>query len=811
MTLSVRVFRIDRVVKPPGQQRIEHRPQRAPGIGEQVVESRRRGAVAHAVDHPGVLQRLEPGCHSVPGRAGAANDVLETVLAQHQLADDQQRPSLADQVQGGGDRAGPTGQVGQRDRRHSAQHDISEFENQTRTPGRRLCYQRLVTATAFDNLDDYFALPRVSGLAVSPDGSRVVTTVAELNAKRTEYLSAIWELDPTGERSARRLTRGSTGESTPAFTADGDVLFVSARPSADGAGADKPPPSLWRLPADGGEALEVLSMPGGVSAVRAARGADAAVIGAPLLPSARDVDDDRRLRELRKTSEVSAILHSGYPMRFWNKDIGPDQPHLFDVTGSRDLTPQPGGALRDAGFDISADGRFLITTWRVAGPGPAERSVLLRVEFATGERSVVADDPEADLDHPVISPDGSAIAFTRDTISAPDRAPRMTLQCLRFGDRPESVAPAWDRRPASLTWSSDGAALIVTADQGGRAPVFHIAVSTSTVSQLTDDDFAYTDVVAAPDGVLYALRSSYAAPPHPVRIDPDGAITVLPCVELPTLPGTLSDISAVAEDGTEVRSWLVLPEDTEHSGPAPLLLWIHGGPLSSWNSWSWRWDPWLLAANGYAVLLPDPALSTGYGQEFIERGWGAWGGPPFDDLMTATDAACAHPRIDATRIAAMGGSFGGYMANWVAGHTDRFAAIVTHASLWALDQFAPTTDLAYYWRRELTPQMTAANSPHLFVDRINTPMLVTHGDKDYRVPIGEGLRLWYELLASSALRAGDDGTSPHRFLYFPSEDHWVEAPPHAKIWYQVVIAFLAEHVLGETAELPELLGVPSRL
>lgn len=101
----------------------------------------------------------------------------------------------------------------------------------------------------------------------------------------------------------------------------------------------------------------------------------------------------------------------------------------------------------------------------------------------------------------------------------------------------------------------------------------------------------------------------------------------------------------------------------EDTAPAPLLLWIHGGPLGSWNGWSWRWNPWLMAAKGYAVLLPDPALSTGYGQAFIQRGWGAWGGSPFEDLMAATDAACRHPRVDAARTAAMGGSFGGYMAN----------------------------------------------------------------------------------------------------------------------------------------------------
>lgn len=665
-----------------------------------------------------------------------------------------------------------------------------------------------MTKTAFDSLDDYLALPRVSGLAVSADGSRVVTTVAELNDKRTEYVSAIWELDPAGKRPARRLTRGARGDSSPAFTVDGDLLFISSRPTAEKTDdTDKPPASLWRLPAGGGEAIEELSMPGGVSVVRTARAASAAVFGAPLLPAARDIDDDRRLRDQRKDARVTAILHSGYPVRYWDKDIGPDELHLLDATGPRDLTPQPCAALREAEFDISTDGRFLVTTWRVTGPGPAQRSVLLRVDLASGERSVIADDPDADLEHPAISPDGSAVAFTRETISTPHRAPRITLQYLRFGSQPQPVADAWDRWPTSVTWSSDGTSLIVTADQAGRAPIFVVDMSTSTVAQLTDDDFGYTDVVAAPGGVVYALRSSYATPPHPVHIDAGGAITVLPCSELPTLPGTLTDVSAAAADGTTVRSWLVLPdEDT----PAPLLVWIHGGPLGSWNGWSWRWNPWLLAAHGYAVLLPDPAMSTGYGQQFIQRGWGAWGGLPYDDLMTATDAACAHPRVDGARIAAMGGSFGGYMANWVAGHTTRFSAIVTHASLWALDQFGPTTDLAYYWHREMTPQMTSAHSPHHFVDRISTPMLIIHGDKDYRVPIGEALRLWYDLLAASALPADKDGHSPHRFLYFPSEHHWVLAPQHTKIWYQVVIAFLAEHVLGESAELPEMLGVASR-
>jgi dipeptidyl aminopeptidase/acylaminoacyl peptidase len=444
-----------------------------------------------------------------------------------------------------------------------------------------------------------------------------------------------------------------------------------------------------------------------------------------------------------------------------------------------------------------------VTTWQRPAAGASQRSVLVRIDVASGDHAVIADQPGADLFNPVIAPDGSAVAFLRESHSTPLRAPRITLSCLGFGDDVTDLAVDWDRWPASVTWSHSGDELFLTADDGGRRPVFRIRLADGAVEQLTADDFAYTDVTAAPGDVLYALRSSYAAPPHPVRIDTDGAVTVLPCVPVPELPGSLTEVTAEAADGSAVRSWLVLPRD---EAPAPLVLWVHGGPLASWNSWHWRWNPWLLAERGYAVLLPDPALSTGYGQHFIQRGWGNWGGAPYEDLIAATDAACRHPRVDASRTAVMGGSFGGYMANWIAGHTDRFDAIVTHASLWALDQFNATTDAAYYWVREMTREMATANSPHNFVSAIRTPILVIHGDRDYRVPIGEALRLWYELLTESGLPAADDGTSAHRFLYFPSENHWVLSPQNAKVWYQVVDAFLAEHVLGERRELPETLG-----
>jgi len=208
-----------------------------------------------------------------------------------------------------------------------------------------------------------------------------------------------------------------------------------------------------------------------------------------------------------------------------------------------------------------------------------------------------------------------------------------------------------------------------------------------------------------------------------------------------------------------------------------------------------------MAARGYAVLLPDPALSTGYGHDFIARGHGQWGGRPYTDLMTITDAAVARPDIDQARTAMMGGSYGGYMANWIAGHTTRFAAIVSHAGLWDLDQMFGTTDLPSYWRRIFgdpvaRPERYLANSPHLYAGQVSTPLLVIHGDKDYRVPVSEALRLWWDLR----------GQAPDtRFLYFPDENHWILKPGDVTVWYETVLAFLAQHVLGQKWQRPELL------
>ncbi|MCM3660455.1 prolyl oligopeptidase family serine peptidase [Georgenia satyanarayanai] len=679
--------------------------------------------------------------------------------------------------------------------------------------------------TPFHDLDDYIALPRLGGLAISPDGQRLVTTVSALNEDRTTYQPALWEVDPAGERPARRLTHGPSGESQPTFTAGGDLLFVAKRGTDDDAR-----PAVWSLPAAGGEASMVAAHPGGVSGVSAAARAAVVVVMADALPSAGDVDEDHRLRKERSERKVSAILHSAYPVRYWDHDLGPDLPRLYSAEptdadpakdaaprGShalRELTPAAGAALTEASTDLAVDGSFLVTTWNVPVARGAVRTQLCRVDLPDGARTVLVDDTEAEVGGPRVSPDGRLVAYVRETLSTAEQAPRMWVEVVdAVGGESRALTREWDRWPAQLRWLPDSSGLLVVADDDGRSRLFHVALDTGAVTRLTDEG-ALSDVVVAPDGTAaYALRASYEYPAEVVRIDlgdltGEAEVTALRGpAERPALPGTLTEVETTAADGTRVRAWLALPEGASADAPAPLLLWIHGGPLGSWNSWSWRWNPWIMVARGYAVLLPDPALSTGYGQDFVQRGWGAWGEAPYTDLMAVTDAVEERADVDASRTAAMGGSFGGYMANWVAGHTDRFRAVVTHASLWALDAFGPTTDAAWYWGREMSPEMALANSPHLHVGSIRTPMLVIHGDKDYRVPIGEGLRLWYELLSRSGLPADEDGASPHRFLYFPDENHWILTPQNAKVWYEVNLAFLAEHVLGaEPGHLPRTLG-----
>lgn len=677
---------------------------------------------------------------------------------------------------------------------------------------------------AFD-LDLYLSLPRVARIALSPDGRRLVADVQQAAPDGKRFIGSLWELGTGDERPPRRLTRSTKGETFAAFLHDGSILFTSARddnePKSEIGDGEDERARLWVLPADGGEARVVASPPNGLSVVHAARDADTVAYLSGRWPGVDNAESDAKRTKTRKDKGVNAQLFDRYPIRFWDHYLASARPRLFVGTAPdanatdgpladvRDLTPDAVAALEDrdtTDFDVAADGSIIVSTWlRYPGKGKVKID-LVAIDVSSGDRRVIATGEHDMLMSPKISPDGRTVVAVRETEGLPDRAAyRLMLWLIDLATgEGRYLAVDFDNWPANPVWTADGAAVLFTADEAGNTPIFRAEAKGDRFGEVTRlaARGCYSDLCVAPDGsAVYALVSSIASAPEIVRLDPATPnqtphVLPTPGIPLPIVPpGRVESITATAPDGAPIQSWLVMPPAASPESPAPLVVCIHGGPFSAWGAWHWRWNPQLLAERGYAVVLPNPALSTGFGQDFIQRGWGRWGQEAYADILAAVDDACSRPDVDDSRVAAMGGSFGGYMANWIAGHTDRFRCLVTHASLWSLPQFHGSSDEGIVVEEELgdlyvDPTRWVDNSPHLSVANIRTPLLVIHGERDHRVPISEALSLWTDL-------ARHDANA--RFLYFPDENHWILKPNNAHVWYEVVFAFLAEHLLDDPA------------
>lgn len=664
------------------------------------------------------------------------------------------------------------------------------------------------------SIDRMLQLPRLSSLRLSPDGRRLVVAVGTVAPDGKKMATALWQVDPTGRAPARRLTRSVAGESGGhAFLADGSLLFVSARPdpdlkvpTGDDAHAVR---AVWLLPAEGGEARPVASPDGGVVGMATARQARTVAFGAMVHEGAGDLGADEAKEKARRDAGVGALLFEAYPIRHWDHYLGPRHCRLFSavvpegdlrIAEPRDLESAVDGfTFEEGAFDIAPDGSFVLAVRRRPSAFPETLDDLVLYDTATGAARQLTHG-EGAYGACAIAPDARSVAAVRSTYASPTEPERVTLVLidLSTGEQRE-VAGEADRWPEAPVWGSDASTLFFEADDAGMRSAYRVDLPDGRVTRLTAAGHL-SDLCPSPDGdTVYALQSSIATPPRIVRLDARAADQTP--VELDgsldeggIAVGTLLDrVEATAADGTPLGAWLVRPAKASASAAAPLVVFVHGGPLGSWNGWHWRWNPHILAARGFAVLLPDPSLSTGYGQAMIDRGWAQWGGSPYSDVMTLTDAALARNDIDAARVALMGGSYGGYLANWVAGHSGRFRCIVTHASLWELEGFHGTTDHGPAWEHEMgdpyrDPEAYRRWSPRASLARMaefRTPMLVIHGELDARVPISEALQLWTDMR-----RLG----IPGRFLYFPDENHWILKPPNARLWYGTVLSFLDEHL-----------------
>jgi dipeptidyl aminopeptidase/acylaminoacyl peptidase len=339
-----------------------------------------------------------------------------------------------------------------------------------------------------------------------------------------------------------------------------------------------------------------------------------------------------------------------------------------------------------------------------------------------------------------------------------------------------------------VTWSPDSKSMFVIAPNQGRDRLYEVSLDGKF---LTIDGYGSTSAVAvSPNGqTLYCSRSALTGPTEIYAVNKRTSAVERLTHENDALltslrMGMTHDVFWTGAERARVQGHLMTPPGFDQTKKYPAIVLIHGGPQGAWSdAWSYRWNPEMFAARGYVVLMPNPRGSSGFGQKFLEDVSGDWGGKAYVDIMNGVDMLAALPYVDGTRIGAAGGSYGGYMVDWILGHTDRFKALVSHAGVYDLKSEYGVTEELWFPEWEFkgnpwdNPELYQKWSPDNFVKNFKTPTLVTHGELDFRVPINQGLELFTALQRRGI---------PSKMVYFPDEGHWILKPQNSKLWYQTV-------------------------
>jgi dipeptidyl aminopeptidase/acylaminoacyl peptidase len=655
-------------------------------------------------------------------------------------------------------------------------------------------------------VEQHISLRRVSAVAPSPDGAWLAVAVQRLDREGTKYVSDLWKV-PTDGGAPLQLTRGDSKDTAPCFRRDGALGFLSNRqpneikPDED---AEKRM-QVWLLPAGGGEPQQLTDEPLGVEAFRFARAADRLVLLAPVLSDVERAKQ-REVEAERRKKGSSARKYTQQPVRHWDhwlhEDAARPNTHVIacaaDGTGRKDLTPQARRELSiEPGFDIARDGTQVAVTWQTVGKDRELDTSILLVDIDSGTTRILGAADCTSNDSPLFAPDGRTLAVIRSTRSA-ERVERPTLALIDLASGAiREAATAFDAWPHIGDWSADGTRLYVTADLAGHVPVFAVEVATQRVERITHGQSAgaHSDLHVLADGRIAGVRTTFLEPPETFVVQPRADSPPQPLARLAGFAApdwaVVENHSVKSTDGADVQYFVVRPKA---QGRHPVLLWIHGGPIGmTADAWHWRWNPLLAVAQGYTVVQPNPRGSTGFGQDYVQGIWGnVWGDQCYKDLMAVADAIEQRPDVDRSRIMAMGGSFGGYMTNWIGTQTQRFRCLITHACVTTMAQFTGTTDHPAWWYLEMGGENPYADpakfdryAPIRYVSQWKTPALIIHGEQDYRCPINEGLNL-FEALQYHGV--------PSELLIFPDENHWILKPRNIVAWYEAVLEFIGRHM-----------------
>ncbi|MFN0158467.1 MAG: prolyl oligopeptidase family serine peptidase [Bacteroidota bacterium] len=655
-------------------------------------------------------------------------------------------------------------------------------------------------------------MKRVGAPVPSPDGKRVVFSVTDPSYDDKEQRSDLWIVPSDGRAKPRQLTFNLAGEGGIAWSPDGKKIAFSAKREGDEVG------QIYILNiAEGGEAIRFTSLSTGARAPKWRPDGTGLLFTSSVFPGAATDSANKNIASERKARKYKARVYDGYPIRSWDRWLDDTEPHIFvqmledtakarDILAGTKLVDEPGfNGSDDLGATWTPDGGSIVfsaTTKHNASAYAFVNTHLFLVSTAGSEPQQLTPD-NGSYSSPMFSPDGkSLILIFNPTNQWEYNDNRLARMSWPEKSSPTILTESLDRSVGSYGITPDSKAIYFLAEEAGHEKLFSVAVSGGRVERVFDMNLGVYSNLAippnAPDTKLFARWESASSPAEVVAIDLKrkdhrflSSVNTDRALGLHLPP--LRDFWFTGKSGKRVHNMLVVPPGFDETQSYPLVVMIHGGPHTMWRDYFFlRWNYHLLATPGYVILLTDYTGSTGYGEKFSQAIQGdPFVGPAADIHEGIEEAIRRYAFIDTTRVAAMGASYGGHMVNWLQGTTTRFKCFVSHAGLINLESQWGTSDVIYHreigsggpvweqgdiWRSQ-NPARKAAN--------FKTPVLVTVGENDFRVPLNQSLEYWSYLQRLQV---------PSRLIVFPDENHWIMKGENSRFFYREVHAWLKKHL-----------------
>lgn len=659
-------------------------------------------------------------------------------------------------------------------------------------------------------------MKRVSNPVVSPDGKWVVFTVTEPSYSEGAQVEDLWIVPANGSMKPRRLTATKSGENGVAWSPDSKKIAFSARREGD----ENAQIYVLDLEA-GGEAQKITALSTGASNPRWSPDGSRLLFASRVYPGARDDEENKKIAAERKARKYNARVYVSFPIRNWDRWLDDLKPHIFvqaaeagakpkDLLSGSRLEAQAGfgGVTTQSGEDLQAvwapDGNSVVFTASINKTSAAFEPVvthLYQVAVSGGEPRQLTQGKNSYFS-PLFRPDGAALYAKTEAHS--EKAYHLTrlamLDWPAVGE-PRLISTRLDSSVDSVAFSPDSRTIYLTAEQAGLERIYRLGATGGDVELVSNAEAGVyanlTSATKAGQTVLVALWGSAVNPAEVVRVDPRGSHQRL--TEFNVEQAAALDWQPVrhfwftSKRGRRIHNLLVTPQRFDESKKYPLLVLIHGGPHSSWrDEISLRWNYHLLAAPGYVIVATNYSGSTGFGEAFAQAIQGDPLRGPGEELNEAADEAIRRfPFIDASRQCAGGASYGGHLANWLQASTTRYKCLISHAGLINLESQWGASDMIYH--RELNAggpvweqgPVWREHNPIRYAANFRTPILLTIGEKDYRVPLSQTIENWSVL---QRLRI------PSRLVVFPDANHWISKPEDSRYFYEEVRGWLERHL-----------------